>query len=133
MPAPKLTGDGRASPKLTGDADADALDRAMARETRRVRRLSRIGTGAYCIVCGETRWQCLEIHEPAGRIAGKVRDAVAVVLCRNCHAVATELQLDHSCEGDGKGRLLHGIADLLTMVAAELEKGIDNPPKNHYI
>jgi hypothetical protein len=98
------------------------IEQALSRGTRRVRKLARIGGAAQCCVCGETDWRCLDLHEPSGREAGKPRVALSVVLCRNCHAKATDLQFDHPRHANSATLFMRGVADLMRLAADQLDQ-----------
>lgn len=84
------------APDRPGQTDEPAAARAR-REARRTRRL---GPDAACATCGVKTPEALvrlertilEKHHAAGR-ANDV--TLTVVLCRNCHAIATEAQRTH--------------------------------------
>lgn len=96
----------------------------LKKEARRQRRLEKLGTNKpRCGVCGESSWQCLELHHAAGQAHG---DAT-VILCRNCHRKATDDQKDHprsNPEADRTlcsiGYFLLGLADMLRLVVEKL-------------
>jgi hypothetical protein len=93
-------------------------------ETRKNRRLEKLGTNEpRCGSCGENRWQTLEEHHVAGAAHGDD----TVILCRNCHRVASDQQLDHPPTPPGSdpalsaiGHFLLGLADLLGSVVETL-------------
>lgn len=91
-------------------------------EARKQRTFLRLGTDKpACVICGESRWQCLELHHIAGL---KHHDEV-VIVCRNCHRVLSDAQRDHpppQSEDSAIGRFLLGLADLLVMIAVRLKE-----------
>lgn len=106
-------------------------------ETRKQAAFRRLGTDNPVCVCGESRWQCMELHHIAGQ---KYHDDLAIV-CRNCHRVLSDQQRDHlppSIGDSSTGRYLLGLADLFAMLAERLkefgryliENGEGNPPKS---
>lgn len=106
-------------------------------ETRKHNALRRLHTDNPVCVCGESRWQCMELHHIAGQKHG---DDLAVV-CRNCHRMLSEQQLDHPPGDDPDsiiGRFLIGLADLFAMIVERLREfglfliraGEGNPPKS---
>ena len=102
----------------------DAIERA--RETRKQRRLEILGTNEpRCAQCGETRWQCIELHH----VADHGRDDATVCVCRNCHRVLSDLQKDHPPFDPGAdaalsaiGHFLLGLADMLRIVVEKLRE-----------
>jgi hypothetical protein len=103
------------------------LERALRRGARRTRKLARIGGNAHCAVCGENDWRCLELHEPSGSVDRKPRVDMSVVLCRNCHAKASDLQYDHPRQQLPTAALLLGFADLIRLLAERLEQEGEHP------
>jgi len=97
-----------------------------AAERRKQTRLHKLGTNRpTCPLCGETRWQCFDSHH----IAGRKFDPQEVPLCKNCHAICSDLQKDHPAQLGPKlnpmeivGRYLLGLADILGMVVAKLKE-----------
>ena len=97
-----------------------------AAERRKQTRLHKLGTRhPICPLCGETRWQCFELHH----IAGRKFDPQEMPLCMNCHAICSDLQRDHSAQLGPKpsqleivGRDLIGLADMLGMVVTKLKE-----------
>jgi hypothetical protein len=97
----------------------------IKREQRKQRRLAALGTNnPRCGCCGETRWECLEVHHVAGRAHD---ENATVVLCANCHRLVTQAQKDQPpspCNADPHAEwmydLLLGAADLLRWVADQL-------------
>lgn len=64
----------------------------LAQQIRKQRRLEALGTNSpRCVKCGDTRWQCLELHH----LADHGRNDATVCVCRNCHRVLSDLQADH--------------------------------------
>lgn len=111
----------------------------VARQVRKNRRLEQLGTDEpRCGVCGDTRWQCIELHHTAGKRADPHH---TVLTCRNCHRVLSDDQRDHpkfDPERDGHwqaiGHFLLGLADMLRLIIEKLrEYGlllIDHPAQN---
>jgi hypothetical protein len=95
-------------------------ERDYRHEHRRQRRLEQLGSNKpRCIISGESDPAALHRHHPGGR---KYTNEM-VVLSLNHHAKAEELRRDHPPEQTGpptqlerEGRLLLGIADLLSLV-----------------
>lgn len=91
-------------------------------ERRRRRALRRLGSEhPRCVICGETDWHCLEVHEPAGR----AYDDLGVILCRNCHRklsdpTANDRAPDHPSRMEAIGHFLVGLAELFVLLAAKL-------------
>jgi hypothetical protein len=104
------------------------IDKAeLARETRKRRRLEQLGSDEpRCGICGDTRWQCIELHHTAGK------DAVpdhTVLTCRNCHRMLSDDQRDpptYDPERDGPwqaiGHFLLGLADMLRLIIDKLRE-----------
>lgn len=96
----------------------------LTRERRKQNRLEKLGTNEpRCGTCGDDRWQCLELHEPAG----KAYDHASVIICRNCHRFASNEQYDHPKAADlsdpalfAIGRFLLGLADMLRIIVEKL-------------
>ncbi len=94
-------------------------------EARKQRRLRALETDNPCCgTCPEDRWQALEIHH----VAGQAYDAdTTIILCRNCHRVASDAQREHppkQASADAQlemlGRFLLGLADLLRIAVEKL-------------
>lgn len=102
----------------------DATERA--RETRKQRRLEILGTNEpRCAKCGDTRWQCIELHH----IADHGRDDATVCVCRNCHRMLSDLQKDHPPFAPGAdpmlsaiGHFLLGLVDMLRVIVEKLRE-----------
>ncbi len=100
-------------------------DKELARETRKQRRLEKLGTNhPRCGTCGENRWQCIEQHHVPGR---KIDPDTTVLECRNCHRVLSDDQLDHPASDPSAdatlqaiGLFLLGLADLLKLAIEKL-------------
>jgi hypothetical protein len=96
----------------------------LARETRKQRRLERLGTNEpRCGACGETDDRCLERHH----VADYGRDDATVLICRNCHRKVSDDQRDHPPFNpdadkmlDMVGHFLLGLADLLRIIIEKL-------------
>lgn len=98
-------------------------------EVRRTRRRERLGENPQCILCGcgqaealtvprgKVRRYVLEEHHPAG---WKNDPELKVILCLNCHRVATEKCRRAGVSLDWPPTLLHRIVALLRGVAALL-------------
>ena len=86
--------------------------KTAAREAKRQRRWS---PGARCASCGETAHVALELHHPMG-VAHE--PGLTVILCRNCHAKATEDQLREEVELSATDSLLDRVAAILGALAA---------------
>ena len=67
------------------------MNRTRAKKAvRGARLLKRFGPDAACAWCGESRLHLLlEFHHPAGRAHDP---DLTIILCRNCHAIASEGQ-----------------------------------------
>ena len=94
-------------------------------EIRKQRRLRALGTDEpRCGTCGEDRSPTLEKHH----VAGQAHDAeTTVILCRNCHRIASDAQRDHPPKQtsadpalEAIGRFLLGLADLLQIAVEKL-------------
>ena len=93
-------------------------------EARKQRRLRILHCNEpRCATCGEDRWQTLEQHH----VAGQGHDETVVILCRNCHRVASDAQRDHPPKQQSAdphmeiiGRFLLGLADMLRIVVEKL-------------
>lgn len=93
-------------------------------EARKQRRLRRLGSNEpRCATCGEDRDQTLELHH----VAGQAHDETTIILCRNCHRVASDAQRDHEPTQQSAdphleiiGRFLLGLADMLRIVVEKL-------------
>lgn len=101
------------------------MDRiAIARETRKQRRLEMLGTNEpRCGTCGDKRWQCIELHH----VADRERDDTTVQICRNCHRMLSDAQRDHPTPRpdadpalDAIGHFLVGLADMLRIIIEKL-------------
>ncbi len=65
---------------------------SLALERRKQKALSRLDTDhPTCNLCSETDWRCLELHH----VGQKAYDDLPVIVCRNCHRKASDLQADH--------------------------------------
>lgn len=99
-------------------------DKELAREIRKQRRLEKLGTNSpICGTCGETDYRVLEKHH----VAGRKHDPDTVIICRNCHRMASDDQKDHPAIGSDAdamlsaiGMFLLGLADLLELVIDKL-------------
>ena len=93
-------------------------------EARKQHRLRVLGCNEpRCAMCGEDRWQTLELHH----IAGQAYDETTGIICRNCHRVLSDAQRDHpKPQGSADphlemiGRFLLGLADMLRIVIERL-------------
>jgi hypothetical protein len=94
----------------------------MARLYRRrgtlLEAIGRAGSDGWpsCIICGENDIRCLEAHHVAGRSV----DDTQAIICRNCHAKLSDTQRDHPTVP--MARKLSGLADLLRLIARELDQ-----------
>lgn len=99
---------------------------AIARETRKQRRLEKFGTNdPRCAQCGDTRSECLELHH----VADRGRDDAKVCVCRNCHRVLSDQQHDHppfDLSADPMlatiGHFLLGLVDMLRIIVEKLSE-----------
>jgi hypothetical protein len=96
-------------------------------EDRRQQQLRRIGTNTpLCLGCGESDPLTFEKHH----IAGRRHHEDLATICANCHRKLSHRQLDHAISAASTpkvqrqdiGHYLHGLADLLEMVAATLRR-----------
>jgi len=76
-------------------------------------------------MCGETAWQCMELHH----VAGQHHDETTVILCRNCHRKISDDQkslppFDPEAEPMLAviGHFLLGLAQLFRRILETLEK-----------
>ncbi len=98
----------------------------VEKERRRQKRIQRLGSDIpACVVCGQRDDCCLELHHLSGQ---KFGDDV-VIICRNCHRILSDDQLDHpksiaSVPGDLEsiGRWLLGLGDLNASLAEKLSE-----------
>lgn len=93
-------------------------------ERRKQTRLAKLGTSnPICLVCRESRWQCLELHH----VAGKKHSDELVVLCKNCHAIESDRQKDQpdasiqSSRIESIGYQLLGLAGFFQQLAVKLK------------
>ena len=95
-------------------------------EKRKQQRLRKLGTSKpKCSICGESHWECLELHH----IGGQAYDQTLVILCRNCHRKVSIRQHGHpetaserEYEQTRLARLLLGLADLLALAVEKLRQ-----------
>lgn len=93
-------------------------------EARKQRRLRALGCNEpRCAMCGEDRWQTLELHH----VAGQAHDPTTIVLCRNCHRVMSDVEREHPPKQESAdpyleiiGRFLLGLADMLRVIVEKL-------------
>lgn len=92
-----------------------------ARKQRRLRLLR--SNEPRCATCGEQRWQALELHH----VAGRAHDGATIILCRNCHRLASDAQCNHPRSQasidphmEMIGRFLLGLADMLRIIVEKL-------------
>jgi hypothetical protein len=94
------------------------IDNATAEQRRR----ARLGSDSpACAVCGEADTRVLELHH----LAGRANDEVLATVCRNCHRKLSDPAANVRTPADPPameraGRLLHGLAALLELLAATL-------------
>lgn len=102
-------------------------NRHLDAEDRKEQRLRTLGTRTpVCVECGEDNSVCLEEHHIAGR---KYHEDTAIV-CRNCHRILSDKQLDHAPLVSPKpennlakiGHYLLGLCDLLALVIKTLRE-----------
>jgi hypothetical protein len=101
-------------------------EREIAREKRSRRALERLGfDDPRCLFCPMNDVRCLEPHH----IAGKAHSGDVWPICRNHHAILTDLQKDHppkEAPADNVleviGRLLLGVADLFELLIARFRE-----------
>jgi hypothetical protein len=99
-------------------------EKDMRREVRLQRAHDRLGTEyPHCACCLETDPHCLELHHLEGKDYGKT----LINLCANCHRKLSDAQKDQTATlGEPPvtleriGRFLHGLADLLMLIADKL-------------
>jgi hypothetical protein len=93
-------------------------------ERRRQAAFRRLGTtDPRCMVCGIGAWQCLELHH----VAGVARDALTVILCRNCHRMLSDPGANQRAPVESPlmertGRLLIGLAEFLVALVESLRE-----------
>ena len=95
-------------------------------EARKQRRLEALGTNEpACAMCGETAWQCMELHH----VGGEKHDNTTVVLCRNCHRKVSDdqkslPQFDPDADPmlAAIGQFLLGLVQLFRRIIDTLEK-----------
>lgn len=100
--------------------------REMDYETRKQRALHRLGTdNPRCRICGNDRWECLELHHLEGQAYGDT----LVIVCRNCHRELSVQQDGHPkplpggrTTGECIGHFMLGLADLLVLLAKKLKE-----------
>ena len=94
------------------------------RERRQQKRFETLGTDdPRCGMCGYRDDRALELHH----VAGRKHDDVTVILCRNCHRVVSDDQLDHPVATKNAdrqlvaiGNFLLGLADMLRIIVEKL-------------
>ena len=91
----------------------DKNPKKTARRKSRQRR--RLPADALCIVCGESAPVALEKHHPMGRAH---EPDTTVPLCKNCHAKATEGQLDEEVPLSATDNLPDRIGAIFDALAA---------------
>jgi hypothetical protein len=85
--------------------------RAARREGKQQRR---VPAGAVCARCGKSKPYLLELHHPMG----KAHEAdLVVILCKNCHAEATEGQLREEVPLSATDNLLDRVAAIFDALA----------------
>lgn len=86
-------------------------------DARKDARRRRFPEGAVCAMCGESDPITLENHHPTGR---NVLDDLTVVLCRSCHAKASEGQRDAGLELESRPNdsIIDTAARVLEAIAA---------------
>lgn len=98
-------------------------DEELARETRKQRRLEKLRTNTpRCGTCGESRWQCLERHHPAGR---KFDPKTVAIECRNCHRILSDFQNDYPAFNPNAESLLQSIGHFLLGLAEMLRLAVE--------
>ena len=76
----------------TNDVQRPAIERdPIGNDARKSQRERRFPEGSACVICGETDPLKLISHHVAGRAWA---DEPQARICKNCHAVTTEDQLD---------------------------------------
>ena len=93
-------------------------------EDRLEQRYRKLGSrNPVCVNCGHNDPFALELHH----IAGWKHHDDLVIVCRNCHRLLSDNQLDHPEDRDGQdtvlatiGHYLMGLADLFRMLAERL-------------
>lgn len=98
----------------------------LDREKRKQARLERLGTNTpRCTVCGERDDRCFEHHH----LGGRKNDPATIILCKNCHAKASDKQRDHprqtktpSDRIEAIGFFLLGVADLFELLIEKLRE-----------
>lgn len=77
-----------------------------------MRALQRLGRdNPRCVICGESRVECLERHH----VAGRNHAPQEVILCANCHRCNSDPSADQSVPAtdNGEARFLEGLSELL--------------------
>ena len=96
------------------------------KEKRAQARKGKLGTNnPVCVTCGENKWECMELHHIAGKAYG---DDLCTV-CRNCHRVLSDDQIDHP-KPVGKppatleiiGHFLVSVADLFALMVEKFRE-----------
>jgi hypothetical protein len=108
-------------------------------DVRKARHERRIGADGACVVCGESdRRRLITSHRSLlerHHLGGASNDpCLVVVVCRNCHAVLSEAQLDSGVDL-GRARehdpleqlegVLRGLADFFVLLAESLRRWAD--------
>jgi hypothetical protein len=103
-------------------------------DVRKLRRHRRLGSGAACLICGETNPDALRRTQRTllerHHLAGRANDPeLTVVVCLNHHAILSELQRDSGIDlradpnrspARRTAALLRGLADLFQLLASSL-------------
>src|SRR5690349_21841478 len=95
-------------------------------ERRKQQRLRKLGSqNPQCAVCGETHWECLELHH----IEGQAYGSTLTIVCTNCHAKLSVQQYGHPTQKTGGDlelttttRLLASLADLLQLIVDKIRE-----------
>ena len=93
------------------------------REQRLRKAYERLGTNnPKCLICGEAKPLCLELHHPAQHKYA----AETIILCSNHHDIASDWQKDHPGKIDGSTNIMEtvahwllGLGDLCHIAACE--------------
>jgi hypothetical protein len=101
-------------------------EREVAREKRLRLKFEKLGfMNPRCVICGKDDVRCLELHH----VAGRCHSGDVCPVCRNCHAILTDLQTDHprkEAPPDNVleiiGRLLLGVADLFELLVSRFRE-----------
>jgi len=110
-----------------GSGSSGDLAPHLDKEDRLEQHYRRLGTHEpRCVICGQTDPRCLERHH----IAGRKYHSDTVIVCRNCHSMLSDDQLDHRTTGGQPpprkltviGLFLLGLCALLALIVQRLRE-----------